>query len=431
MNVRDHVRALDQRRKTAHAELNALYDGLMDSGRRMTEAERATEKRLNDDIEQFEGEIRRFVEHEERERQGAELRNQTPGLFDENGGMSRWETEDKTNEAIRSFLTSDGPRQMRVPIGAAISDTRHLHASLKWDTTSAGSVVPTHMGRTLYEYLESEVAMLRMPTTKLVTQNGANFDYPKLTTHTIGTQVIAQGTAIGGTDPGFDKVAFSSYKYGALVQVAYEVIEDSAIDVSSFVLRDSGRALGRIIDTAFVLGAGSDEPMGIFTAGATGAAGTVATGGTALAPTYEKLIDLQYSVNDSYRNGGNAAWLFKDSTAATLRKLRDGAGGTVGAPLWQTSTTMGIGAATARQPAELLGDPAYTDSNVAAIGSANKIAAYGDWSAFVLRLVHDVVLERDDSFAFDKDMVTFRAKWRVDSRLLDPTAINILNSNTA
>jgi HK97 family phage major capsid protein len=264
----------------------------------------------------------------------------------------------------------------------------------------------------------------------LVTPTGADFDYPKMTVHGIGTQVSGQGTAFGGSDPSFDKVSFSAFKYGQLVQVAAEVIEDSGIDIVDFILRNSARALGRVIDTDLVLGTGTNEPFGIMAAGAVGAAGTVATGGTAIYPTYEKLIDFQYSVNDSYRSSGNAAWLFSDTTAANLRKLRDGAGGTVGAPLWQSSTTAGI--AGVRQPPALLGDPAFVDANVASIGTVAKlIAAYGDWSAYVVRLVHDVILERDDSYAFDKDMVTFRAKLRVDGRLLDSTAINRLNAAPA
>src|SRR3546814_4358984 len=59
-------------------------------------------------------------------------------------------------------------------------------------------------------------------------------------------------------------------------------------------------------------------------------------------PTYEKLIDLQYSVNGNYRRRPSTAWLMRDLTAANLRKLRDGAGGTVGAVLWEPSLTQGI-----------------------------------------------------------------------------------------
>lgn len=365
---------------------------------------------------------------------GAAVRMANPGVF--GSSMGQYEREDAAAASLRSFLSPDGPRQLRIPIGGAMraAEARRsggdIRAALQWDTGSVGSTVPTLMGNTLYEIMAAEIAVLRMPTTKLVTPTGANFDYPKLSIHGIGTQVSGQGTAIGGTDPGFDKVSFGAYKYGQLVSVSAEVLEDSSVDIVDLIMRNSARALGRVIDTDLVLGAGSGKPLGIMASGAVGAAGTVATGGTAIYPTYEKLIDFQYSVNDAYRSSGNAAWLFSDRTAANLRKLRDGAGGTTGAPLWASSTTAGI--AGVRQPPMLLGDPAFVDANVANIGTAaSLIAAYGDWSAYVVRLVHDVILERDDSYAFDKDLVTFRAKHRIDARLLDVTALNRLNAAPA
>ena len=66
----------------------------------------------------------------------------------------------------------------------------------------------------------------------------------------------------------------------------------------------------------------------------------IKTGGSLIAPTVEKFIDLQYSVADSVRQRGS--WLMHDSTAGSIRKLRDGAGGTIGAFLWEPSLTAGL-----------------------------------------------------------------------------------------
>jgi HK97 family phage major capsid protein len=154
--------------------------------------------------------------------------------------------------------------------------------------------------------------------------------------------------------------------------------------------------------------------------------GTIATGGSLITPTVEKLIDLQYSVNDEYRSSPDAAWLMNDSTAGTLRKLRDGAGGTIGAFLWQPSLTNGI---INGQPDRLLDKPVYTDPNVAAAGSNNKTVAFGDMSAYYVRTVGNPVIERDDSRYFDTDEIGFRGKWRVDGDLLDTTAVNVLKQS--
>jgi HK97 family phage major capsid protein len=114
----------------------------------------------------------------------------------------------------------------------------------------------------------------------------------------------------------------------------------------------------------------------------------------------------------------------KDSSAGVFRKLRDGAGGTVGAFLWEPSLFNGIQTGT---PDRLFGDPVYRDPNVAAMGSDAKTVAYGDFSAYYIRTVGNVVVERDDSRYFDTDQVAFRGKWRVDGDLIDTTAVNALH----
>jgi HK97 family phage major capsid protein len=115
-----------------------------------------------------------------------------------------------------------------------------------------------------------------------------------------------------------------------------------------------------------------------------------------------------------------------DSTAGTLRKLRDGAGGTVGAFLWDPSLTNGVQGG---QPDRFLGKPVYTDSNVAAQASNAKTVAFGDMSAYYVRTVGNVVIERDDSRYFDTDQVGFRGKLRVDGDLIDTAAVNIIKQS--
>jgi HK97 family phage major capsid protein len=131
-------------------------------------------------------------------------------------------------------------------------------------------------------------------------------------------------------------------------------------------------------------------------------------------------------VNDEYRNDPSAAWLMNDSTAGTLRKLRDGAGGTVGAFLWAPSLTQGVAGGV---PGTFLDKPVYTDSNVAAQGSNAKTVAFGAWNAFYIRNVGNVVVESDQSRYFDTDQTGFRVKTRTDSDVIDLTAFNILKQS--
>ena len=188
--------------------------------------------------------------------------------------------------------------------GASADEIR----ALAWDTGSSASLVPTTLARTLYEYMEAANGLLRAPTTKLYTNAGETMVFPRLGAHAIATQVSGQGTTLAGTDPTFAKMTLDAFKYGELVKVSSEVLSDSGIDIASFLGRDMGRALGRLTATAYVTGSGSGAPNGLVTAIV--GSGTIATGGSLITPTVEKLIDLQYSVVDEYR-GASAAWLMR------------------------------------------------------------------------------------------------------------------------
>jgi HK97 family phage major capsid protein len=205
-----------------------------------------------------------------------------------------------------------------------------------------------------------------------------------------------------------------------MIQVSSEVISDAGVDIADLLGKQIGRAVGRRVNQQL-----AEQMIG---GAVVGSGGTVATGGSLLTPDYEDLVSLQYSVASSYRISGNAAWLMNDSTAGTLRKLRDGNGGTLGSPIWQPSIQTGI--AGQRQPDDLLGHPVFVDGNVAAQGSNAKVVFYGDWNAFYARFVGaGPVIERNDSAGFTTDTVYFRGKWRSAGDYADLTAVNLLKQS--
>jgi HK97 family phage major capsid protein len=437
VDVRAHVIALNETRARVVSELNGVLDETAGRERSAEEAQKVA--RLDARIDEIDVEVREFVDREKRETEAAALREAQSKAFgrepddnkqvkNANQELRLWLRGEKRLEVV-DFETGKRSNGIQTNVRAVMREKELLRAgaspeevrALAWDTGSVGSTVPTEFDRRLYEVMEANIAALRMPTTRLTTDSGANMEFSRVNAHGIATQVAGQGTALAGTDPTFNKLTLGSFKFGELVKIASEVVSDSGVDIVGFVARDVGRAVARKIDAEIVSGAVvADSMMG----GIVGA-GTISTGGSLINPTYDKLIDLVYSVNDAYRTGGNAAWLTRDSTAGTLRKLRDGAGGTEGAPLWQFSLTNGI--AGAGQPDTLMTYPVFTDPNVASLASDARILAYGDWNGYYLRTIGaGPIVERDDSRFFDTDESAFRGKWRVDGGYQDLTAVNIM-----
>lgn len=426
-----HAKALNEDRLRAWEEGKALLDDAATRGG-MTAEDTEKWTRINADIDRIDQEREVYLTAERRQHEAEQIREAEFRDFGETRVVNRdREERARIAQVIRSIATSPvGAMSLEIDVRPAFEERNLIRAgmapsearALAWDTGSIASGVPVTTARTLYQYMEASLAMFRAPTTKVPTSAGEQMNFPKLAAHAIATQVSGQGTTLAGTDPTFARMVLDAYKYAELVIVASEVVSDTGFDVISFLMADLGRALGRKIGTDLVTGSGSGKPNGVMTA--IGGAATIVTGGSLITPTYDMLVDTQYSVNDEYRQSGSAGWLMKDSTAGTLRKLRDGAGGTLGAVLWEPSLTAGIQGG---QPDRLLGDPVYRDANVAALGSDAKILAYLDFSAYYIRTVGNVVVERDDSRYFDTDQIGFRGKWRVDGDLIDTSAAQVLH----
>lgn len=435
MDAVSHARSLNEERMRVWNEGQALLDDVARSGKGMNSEARRKWERINARLDDLDEQRDVYVAADRRKNEAEQIRESE---FRQYGDQRVLHRERAEQDMVRRFLAGDpdagqkdpdtGRRILSIPVEPAWRESQLLRdgvpayeaRALAWDTGSIASGVPVTTARTLYQYMEASMAMFRLPTTKFPTASGEQMKLPKLAAHAIATQVAGQGTVFAGTDPSFASMTLDAFKYGELVIVASEVITDVGFDVTDLLMKDTGRALGRRIDADLVVGSGSGQPNGVMTALAAAGAGSITTGGSLIAPTYEKLVDLVYTVNDSYRSGGNAAWLMRDLTAGVLRKLRDGAGGTIGAVLWNPSLTAGIQGG---QPDHLLGFPVYPDPNVASLASSARALAFGDFSAYYIRTVGNVIVERDDSRYFDTDQSAFRAKWRIDGDLIDQAAI--------
>lgn len=434
MELHDRVAALNETRQRVWNEAKGFLDDLPDNTE-MTGEQRAQWERYNERIDALGAEITDLTDRAQREQESAEVRvaeevayHSTPDARAQIAARNRqvldWIRGDHRFEDVRDSSGETSQNAYRANLAAVRRERELIRAGaspeevrdLAWDTGSVASAVPTLLDRSLYEIMEESIAIFRMPVTRITTASGAPMDFARVATHGIATQVAGQGTALAGTDPTFAKLTLTPVKHAQLIKVATEVVTDEEVDVISFLSRDLARAVGRQIDSA---------EMSTLTGSAfVGNGATVATGGSLVDPSVNKLIDLVYSVDDEYRNRPSTGWLMRDSTAGTIRKLRTGAGGTEGDLIWQPGVYSGF--ANQRTPDNLMGFPVFTDPNVASLASNAKIAFFGDWNGYYFRTVGSLMVERNDSVGFDNDQVHFRGKWRTHSGAQDVTAINLL-----
>lgn len=386
-----------EQRASVWEQAKALIDSAEAEGRDFSAEERDAYDKMTADLDALDGRIARQRDMAAREadiaasmrdiadRAPVEDRAAAGGVGDELAAFVRGE--------VRSFTAKADPRW---------AQQRDL---TKGSATAGGNTVPTDFVSRLYEHL-IETATVAQISTVVTTDSGESLEWPVTTAHSSGA-LVAEGAAISESDPAFAKRTLGAYKYGVLIQASRELITDTGVDLEGYLARQAGRAVGNALGADLAVGNGSSKPSGVAqtsTAGVTG--GTGVTG----AFTADNLIDLMHSVIAPYRNQPMAAWLMKDTTLARVRKLKDDNG----QYLWQPSIQLGV-------PDSLLGKPVYTDPNIAAVGLSAKSVFFGDFSAYVTRLAGGVRFERSDEYAFNTDLVTFRAIVRGDGILADQT----------
>lgn len=388
------VNALLEKRANIWEQAKGLLDKAAEEKRDLSAEEQTQYDRMTADLAELRSRADKLKEDEENARASEEaLRSLSAGPKREKSS-----TPDGDDDELRAFLRGES-RSFE-----ARADRAEMRDLTKGTATAGGNTVPTSFYGQLYSHL-IEVAALARYATVLSTDSGENIEVPVTTAFSSGA-LTAEGAAIAESDPAFGKRTLGAYKYATLIQASRELIDDTGVDLEGFLAMQAGRAIGNALGAHLVTGDGTNKPTGIMTSTTLGL-----TGGTGVAGAFtaDNLIDLFYSVIAPYRNSSKAAWLMRDATLATVRKLK----GSDNNYLW----VPGLAGA----PDTILGKPVATDPNVAAVGVSARSVAFGDMATYFVRLAGGVRFERSDEFAFNSDLVTFRAIIRGDGILADQT----------
>lgn len=391
----DFIKRLREQRANTWEQAKALLDTAASENRDLSAEEQTSYDAMNAELDTIAQRVLDLEAAEKRQKDAAEAMERMLGPANEQP------KGDDKDAALRAFLRGERRSFDLMPDGKV-----NFRDLTKGTATAGGNTVPTSFYDRLVAHLIEVSGVMMSNPTVLNTNSGENIEVPTTTAHSSAT-IVPEGNAIPESDPAFAKRTLGAYKYGVLIQVSRELLDDTGVDLEGYLAMQAGRALGNAFGAHLVTGTGSSQPTGVITSAPTGV-----TGGTGVtgAFTGDNLIDLFYSVIAPYRNSSSAGWLMRDATLATARKIK----GSDGQYIWQPSLQQGT-------PDLLLGKPVNTDPNVAASALNAKSVAFGDFSAYFVRTVNGIRFERSDEYAFNSDLVTFRALMRGDGLTVDQT----------
>jgi HK97 family phage major capsid protein len=265
--------------------------------------------------------------------------------------------------------------EARAVIKAGVAEFR---AQTAGTTTAGGYTVPTDLAASVDKTLKMWGPMYdEAICTVLNTSSGNPIDFPTVddTASTVSQHTEASAmTDDGSKDVTFGKMRLDAFDYDtSWVQVSMELLQDSAINIESFIGELLGERLARRVNTELTTGDGTGDPNGIVTASAAGKTAALTTAFTA-----DEVIDLLHSVDPAYRASPKARFMMHDTVLAAVRKLKDGQGQYI----WSMGDIRG------NQPASLLGNPySVNQAMSSAFTTGQKLILFGDFSKYYVRKV--------------------------------------------
>ncbi len=294
--------------------------------------------------------------------------------------------------------------------------------TLDWGTNSAGGYVTAPEFSTVIRNKLTQFSPVRSVASVMTIGAGKVF-IPIGNADLAGGWVTSTGsrTAVS-TEPSFDQVEIDAFEQACVIPVSSQLLEDSFIDLQSYISGQIAVKFAKAEATAFVTGSGSGMPTGIMHTPANYAQTSVAQSADE-GDIIAAIIDLFYSLPAAY--AGVGSWFMNRKMQGIIRKAADT---TTKGTLWSDSLANGT-------PANLLGRPVYDavdmDSFVTGDSPATDTfpVAFGDFAS-AYQIVDRVGTQilRDDFTGADSGIVKIRARRRVGGKPILNEALVLLKA---
>lgn len=391
------IQALRERRASLAQNLNKLLED--NPGNKWNADHQATYDQAMAEIENVDAEVKRINAVLEAIKDAAET-NAVRNV------VERLAHDQKRPEHLNAFwkLMKNGEKLMTPEEWGVLRNTMSVGTAAQ-----GGYTVPTEVATSVADALKAFGGM-RSVAEVFRTAAGNDINFPTSDGTSETGELIGENTTATGADPSFGVVTIKTYKFSSkVVAVPFELLQDSSVDMESFIRQRLVTRLGRITNTKFTVGTGTGEPNGIVTAATSGKVGTT---GQTTSVIFDDLVDLVHSVDPAYRDLGNCKFMMNDASLKVIRKLKDSQGRPIFLP--------GYDGLAGPMPDTLLGYPVVINQDIATMAANAKSILFGDFTFYKIRDAMDMQMFRFDDSAYIKlGQIGFLAWMRSGGNFVD------------
>ena len=291
-------------------------------------------------------------------------------------------------------------------IDGKIKEMRAGEQNINWD--NGASSIPTSIAKKIIDEVVDICPILKGAEVYHVK---GTLKIPKWTkansTHDVTVAYTAEFASLTADSGKFTSVDLGGYLAGALVLIGKSVINNSAINVTQFVIKKIAEKVAQFIEGELLKGSGSNAAQGAIKTT------NIVTTGTALEVHLEDLIALQSAIKQAHQK--NSCWTMSPSTFTAIKLLKDGDG----RPLLEPDITKPF-------PYVLLGKPVNLSDNMDDIGGNKLAILYGDYSGLSVNFREDIGIEVIREAYHAQHAIGIECWFEFDSKITDEQKLAVL-----
>jgi len=329
---------LKQQRAAKIAEARQWLDSVESEKRELTAEDNAKYDAIMADVDKLDDLIKKEERQIELDKSIAEA---TADAVEERGGADAGAVEstmEVLEAAARSYILT-GEIDQR-----AEAEWRALQAGS--DTAGGFLVMPEQFVERLIKAVDDAVIIRQMATTFRIPK-AASLGAPALDNDPADADWTTE-LATGSEDStmSFGKRALHPHPLAKLIKVSETLLRSGMMNPEGLVIARLGYKFAITEEKGFMTGTGANQPLGIFTASASGISTSrdVSTDNTTTSITFDGLINNLYNLKAQHQ--ANASWCFHRDGVKQIAKLKDGEGQYI----WRPSVIEG-------RPDTILGRP--------------------------------------------------------------------------
>lgn len=216
--------------------------------------------------------------------------------------------------------------------------------------------------------------------------------------------VTAENNKFTDADVTFNHIELTAYKVTASVQATFELLANTEIDLSAYLLDVITRRLSRELNKLFLIGTGSSQPTGLLKKGIEH---TIASD-----LTINDFITMQTKIHPDYLSG--CAWLVSRDTFTEMANMLDGNG--------RPYLVSNYDQVNNKIAYSFLGLPIIVDYNMP---EETPVAMANIGEAYVINVLTDITVRHLQEVGFTQGYEVFAGYVMVDGKTVNEDAIVI------